>query len=324
MARAWPAASLPEARPPAVRPRRRLGGRAREGGRGRRRGPRRRRPRARSPARGARRPRRARRGTRRAASPAARPGERPHASSQQPVHLLAGSGSSPSAVREPVHAPCPPMVVRPNSRAGSRALLAHGGRIGCRMGARAAAAVVTVSDGVTAGTREDASGDGRRAAAAGGRLRGRDSRPSFPTSGRGSRRRCARSPADHGSSSRPAGTGFGPRDVTPEATRAVIDREAPGLAELMRAAGLEHTPMAALSRAVVGSVGARPRREPAGQPDGRARVAGGDPGADAARRRAARRRHRRASDRPRWAGRAGGRRPRTVAPRTGRSSMRRP
>ncbi|MGZ5306674.1 MAG: molybdenum cofactor synthesis domain-containing protein, partial [Actinomycetota bacterium] len=51
------------------------------------------------------------------------------------------------------------------------------------------------------------------------------------------------------------GTGFGPRDVTPEATKAVLDREAPGLAEVMRAAGLAHTPMAALSRAVVGSLG---------------------------------------------------------------------
>jgi xanthine dehydrogenase accessory factor len=51
------------------------------------------------------------------------------------------------------------------------------------------------------------------------------------------------------------GTGFGPRDVTPEATKAVVDREAPGMAELMRATGLAHTPMAALSRAVVGSLG---------------------------------------------------------------------
>lgn len=51
------------------------------------------------------------------------------------------------------------------------------------------------------------------------------------------------------------GTGFGPRDVTPEATRAVIDREATGLTHLMLAAGLENTPMAALSRAVAGSVG---------------------------------------------------------------------
>jgi molybdenum cofactor synthesis domain-containing protein len=48
------------------------------------------------------------------------------------------------------------------------------------------------------------------------------------------------------------GTGFGPRDVTPEATRAVIDREAPGLAEAMRAAGAASTQMAWLSRGVAG------------------------------------------------------------------------
>ncbi|HOG47026.1 MAG TPA: MogA/MoaB family molybdenum cofactor biosynthesis protein [Anaerolineae bacterium] len=48
------------------------------------------------------------------------------------------------------------------------------------------------------------------------------------------------------------GTGFSPRDVTPEATRAVIDREAPGLAEAMRAASLRVTPHAMLSRAVAG------------------------------------------------------------------------
>lgn len=48
------------------------------------------------------------------------------------------------------------------------------------------------------------------------------------------------------------GTGFGPRDVTPEATRAVIQREAPGLAETMRAKGLKITPHAILSRAVAG------------------------------------------------------------------------
>ena len=48
------------------------------------------------------------------------------------------------------------------------------------------------------------------------------------------------------------GTGFAPRDVTPEATRAVITREAPGLAEAMRAASLAVTPHAMLSRAVCG------------------------------------------------------------------------
>jgi molybdopterin adenylyltransferase len=48
------------------------------------------------------------------------------------------------------------------------------------------------------------------------------------------------------------GTGFAPRDVTPEATRAVIEREAPGLVEAMRAASLRVTPHAMLSRAVAG------------------------------------------------------------------------
>jgi molybdopterin adenylyltransferase len=48
------------------------------------------------------------------------------------------------------------------------------------------------------------------------------------------------------------GTGFAPTDVTPEATRAVIEREAPGIAEAMRAASREHTQYWMLSRAVAG------------------------------------------------------------------------
>jgi molybdenum cofactor synthesis domain-containing protein len=48
------------------------------------------------------------------------------------------------------------------------------------------------------------------------------------------------------------GTGFSPRDWTPEATRSVIEREAPGLPEAMRRAGAEKTPTAMLSRAVAG------------------------------------------------------------------------
>jgi cyclic pyranopterin phosphate synthase len=51
------------------------------------------------------------------------------------------------------------------------------------------------------------------------------------------------------------GTGLTPTDVTPSATRRAIDREVPGLAELMRAAGIASTPMAALSRGVVGARG---------------------------------------------------------------------
>jgi molybdenum cofactor synthesis domain-containing protein len=48
------------------------------------------------------------------------------------------------------------------------------------------------------------------------------------------------------------GTGFSPRDVTPEATRAIIEREAPGIAEAMRAASLKITPHAMLTRIVAG------------------------------------------------------------------------
>jgi molybdenum cofactor synthesis domain-containing protein len=48
------------------------------------------------------------------------------------------------------------------------------------------------------------------------------------------------------------GTGFSPRDWTPEATRAVIERETPGISEAIRAAGLKKTPAAMLSRAAAG------------------------------------------------------------------------
>ena len=51
------------------------------------------------------------------------------------------------------------------------------------------------------------------------------------------------------------GTGFSPRDVTPEATRAVIERDAPGLAEAMRSASAAKSPHAMLSRAIAGMRG---------------------------------------------------------------------
>ena len=51
------------------------------------------------------------------------------------------------------------------------------------------------------------------------------------------------------------GTGLGPRDVTPEATAEVLERDLPGLAETMRAEGRAHTPLAALSRGLTGSAG---------------------------------------------------------------------
>ena len=51
------------------------------------------------------------------------------------------------------------------------------------------------------------------------------------------------------------GTGVAPRDVTPEATRTILDREIPGFGEMMRARGLEATPLAALSRSLAGTRG---------------------------------------------------------------------
>jgi molybdenum cofactor synthesis domain-containing protein len=51
------------------------------------------------------------------------------------------------------------------------------------------------------------------------------------------------------------GTGFGGRDVTPEATAEVLEREAPGLVHVMLARGIESTPMAALTRARAGTIG---------------------------------------------------------------------
>ncbi|HEY1329930.1 MAG TPA: molybdenum cofactor synthesis domain-containing protein [Actinomycetota bacterium] len=117
------------------------------------------------------------------------------------------------------------------------------------------AAVVTVSDGVSRGVRDDASG--RAVAAlleeAGFEVLRRevvaDERPAIEAL-------LSALAGEHVALvATTGGTGLGPRDVTPEATRAVIEREAPGLAEEMRAAGRASTPMAALSRGVAGSRG---------------------------------------------------------------------
>jgi molybdenum cofactor synthesis domain-containing protein len=120
---------------------------------------------------------------------------------------------------------------------------------------RFSAAIVTVSDGVSGGTRSDASGDLAEEVLRDG---GYDvvERAVVPDE-RHAIELVLRTMADRGVAlvATTGGTGFGPRDVTPEATLAVVDRQAPGLAELMRRAGLEKTAMAALSRAVVGSSG---------------------------------------------------------------------
>ena len=116
------------------------------------------------------------------------------------------------------------------------------------------AAVVTASDGVVHGTREDASGEALASLLReeGFDVAHRESVPDDRDAIAGTLRRLA----DRDAIALvviTGGTGFGPRDVTPEATRDVIDREAPGLAEAMRAAGRAKTPMADLSRAIAGS-----------------------------------------------------------------------
>ena len=112
------------------------------------------------------------------------------------------------------------------------------------------AAVLTISDGVSAGTREDRSGDvlsellaaegyevtrrivpDERDSIAAGIAELADETPLVLTTG---------------------GTGFGPRDVTPEATASVLERPAPGIAEAIRADALAKTPHALLSRGLAG------------------------------------------------------------------------
>jgi len=119
-------------------------------------------------------------------------------------------------------------------------------------GVTAAAGILTVSDGVDAGTRVDASGDALAALLDSHGFEVVDRRvvaDEIEKVAMALRAMCreARLVVSTG------GTGFGPRDVTPEATRTVIDKEAPGLFHLMMASGIDKTPMAALSRGIVGA-----------------------------------------------------------------------
>ena len=112
------------------------------------------------------------------------------------------------------------------------------------------AAVLTVSDGVVAGTREDRSGDLLAAL--------------LESDGFEVERRTVADEAGEIAAAivelaeaaavvlTTGGTGVAPRDVTPEATRSVIDRDAPGIAEAIRADSLAKTPHALLSRGVAG------------------------------------------------------------------------
>lgn len=111
-------------------------------------------------------------------------------------------------------------------------------------------AVLTVSDGVVAGTREDLSGD-----LLAGLLEADGyevARRVVPDEAGEIAAAIAELAADASLVLTTGGTGVAPRDVTPEATRSVIDREAPGIAEAIRADSLARTPHALLSRGVAG------------------------------------------------------------------------
>ena len=111
--------------------------------------------------------------------------------------------------------------------------------------------VITVSDGVVAGTRQDRSGAALadRLSAMGYHIQDRlvveDGVDSVVRALRGAVEGFAGLVVTTG------GTGFGPRDLTPEGTRIVVERLAPGLAEQMRAA----SPLGGLSRGIAGTVG---------------------------------------------------------------------
>jgi molybdopterin adenylyltransferase len=112
------------------------------------------------------------------------------------------------------------------------------------------AAVLTVSDGVSAGTREDRSGDALAELLAGEGFE--IERRIVPDE----RDRIAEALAELARDARviltTGGTGFGPRDVTPEATATVVERLAPGLAEAIRADASSKTPHGILSRGLAG------------------------------------------------------------------------
>ncbi len=118
------------------------------------------------------------------------------------------------------------------------------------------AVVITISDSASEGLREDKSGPAvvEKLRQAGFEVTLRDAIPDE----RGQIAAALRELADTGGRLAiftTGGTGITPRDITPEATRDVIEREIPGFGELMRARGRESTPFAVLSRAIAGNRG---------------------------------------------------------------------
>ncbi len=115
------------------------------------------------------------------------------------------------------------------------------------------AAVLTVSDGVHGGVREDRSGDVLEELL---RADGFEVARWVSPDEQGEIAKAIELLAEEAAVVlTTGGTGFAPRDVTPEATRGVLDREAPGIAEAIRADALTKTPHALLSRGLAGLLG---------------------------------------------------------------------
>jgi molybdenum cofactor synthesis domain-containing protein len=115
------------------------------------------------------------------------------------------------------------------------------------------AAVLTVSDGVSAGEREDRSGDALEELLA---AEGFEVVRRVVPDERGAIAAALRElAAEAAAVLTTGGTGLGPRDVTPEATTEVLDRPAPGIAEALRADSIARTPHGLLSRGVAGVAG---------------------------------------------------------------------
>ncbi len=113
--------------------------------------------------------------------------------------------------------------------------------------------ILTISDGVAHGSREDRSGAvlASRIANLGGEV----AQGVVPDDADAIGTAIVDAAAIYAIVLTTGGTGLTPRDVTPQATRAVLDYEIPGFGEAMRAAGRRSTPLADLSRAVAGVVG---------------------------------------------------------------------
>ena len=115
-------------------------------------------------------------------------------------------------------------------------------------------AILTISDSAAAGARQDLSGPALKARCE--ELNWQVQTADVVRDEENAIALCLERWSDRGIASlilTTGGTGVSPRDVTPEATRAILDREIPGIGEMIRAKGLEQTKFSVLSRAVVGS-----------------------------------------------------------------------